>query len=413
MKKFVEIFLGILTAMGGFVEVGELVFSVNAGAKFGYRLLWVVALGTIGIIAFCEMAGRVAAVKGQPVFNLIRERAGLNAGLVTLVAANLVNLLTCTAEIGGIALVWQLLSGWPYRWLALGALLFLLAVVWVLSFQWIERVFGLFGLLMCAYLAAAYYLKPDWTEVAAGLVPGVPRLGSSSEYLLFAYFAVAIFSSVLLPYETYFYASGAIEDGWNPGDVTLNRIISVIGSVLGSLLAVALVVVGAQVFRPRQIEPQLPGEAALAASMTLGRWGLLAAVGGMFFAFAGAAIETALSGAYNLAQFLGWPWGKYRPARTAARFSLTWVVTFVLAALIIMTGVDPVSVVEYSIVFSVVILPFTYFPVLVIAGDRRVMGDEHVNGWFAEIVGWFYLVVVTLAALLAVPLLIATRGGQG
>ncbi|HEX8115880.1 MAG TPA: divalent metal cation transporter, partial [Pyrinomonadaceae bacterium] len=147
MKKPVEIFLGILTAMGGFVEVGELVFSVNSGAKFGYHLLWVVALGTVGIIAFCEMAGRVAAVKGQPVFNLIRERAGLNAGLVTLVAANLVNLLTCTAEIGGIALLWQLLSGWPYRWLALGVLLFLLTVVLVLSFQWIERVFGLLGLL--------------------------------------------------------------------------------------------------------------------------------------------------------------------------------------------------------------------------------------------------------------------------
>src|ERR671929_592709 len=115
MKKFVEIFLGILTAMGGFVEVGELVFSVNAGAKFGFSLLWVVALGTVGIIAFCEMAGRVAAVKGQPVFNLIRERAGFNAGLVTLVAANAVNLLTCAAEIGAVALIWQLLSGWPYR----------------------------------------------------------------------------------------------------------------------------------------------------------------------------------------------------------------------------------------------------------------------------------------------------------
>jgi len=413
MKKFVEIFLGILTAMGGFVEVGELVFSVNAGAKFGFRLLWVVALGTVGIIAFCEMAGRVAAVKEQPVFNLIRERAGLNAGLVTLVAANLVNLLTCTAEIGGIALLWQLLSGWPYRWLALGVLVFLLAVVWVLSFQWIERVFGLLGLLMCTYLAAAYYLNPDWWEVAAGFVPAVPRLESTSEYLLFAYFAVALLSSVMLPYETYFYASGAIEDGWNPGDVKMNRVIVIIGFTLGSLLAVGLIICGSQVFRPRQVEPQLPGAAALAASMTLGRAGLLAAIAGMFFAFAGAAIETALSGAYNLAQFLGWPWGKYRPARKAARFSLTWIVTFVLAALVVLTGVDPVSVVEYSIVFSVVILPFTYFPVLVIAGDAREMGEEHVNGWFAEIVGWFYLVVVTLAALLAVPLLIATRGGQG
>jgi manganese transport protein len=411
MKKIVEIFLGIMTAMGGFVEVGELVFSVNAGAKFGFSLLWVVALGTVGIIAFCEMAGRVAAVTEQPVFNLIRERAGLNAGLVTLVAANLVNLLTCTAEVGGIALLWQLLSGWPYRWLALGAMLFLLAVVWVLSIQWVERVFGLLGLLLCVYLGAAYYLKPDWGQVAAGFVPNVPHL-ESSEYLLFAYFVVAILSSVMLPYETYFYASGAIEDGWNPSDVKLNRIISIIGSALGSLLAVALMICGAQVFMPRQVEPQLPGEAALAASMTFGRAGLLAAIGGMFFAFAGAAIETALSGAYNLAQFLGWPWGKFRPARKAARFSLTWMITFVLAALVVLTGVDPVSVVEYSIVFSVVILPFTYFPVLVISGDRRVMGDEHANGWFANAVGWFFLAVVTLAALLAVPLLIATRGGK-
>src|SRR5256885_11097707 len=74
MKSFVEIFLGILTAMGGFVEVGELVFSVNAGAKFGYHLLWVSLIGTVGIIAYCEMAGRVAAVTEQPVFNLIRDR---------------------------------------------------------------------------------------------------------------------------------------------------------------------------------------------------------------------------------------------------------------------------------------------------------------------------------------------------
>src|SRR4051794_7820661 len=145
MKKFLEIFLGILTAMGGFVEVGELVFSINAGAKFGYSLLWVVLFGTIGIVVFCEMAGRIAAVKEQPVFNLIRERAGFNAGLVTLLAANMVNLLTCSAEIGGVALIWQLLSGWHYRALILLALLFFLVVTWTFSFQMIERVFGLFG----------------------------------------------------------------------------------------------------------------------------------------------------------------------------------------------------------------------------------------------------------------------------
>ena len=412
MKKIVELFLGILTAMGGFVEVGELVFSVNAGAKFRFALLWVLALGTVGIIAYCEMAGRIAAVKAQPVFNLVRERAGLDAGLVTLSAACMVSLLTCSAEIGGIALIWQLLSGWPYRWLILAAFLVLLLSIWVLSFQWIERVYGLLGLLMVVFLLTAVYMRPDWNQVAWGFVPQVPTLSSSKEYFVFAYFAVALLSSVMLPYETYFYASGAIEDGWKPSDVKLNRIICVFGMVLGSPLAAALVILGAQLFGPRGIEPQLPGAAALGPAAIFGKTGLVVALGGMFFAFAGAGIENALSGAYNLAQFFGWPWGKWRPARRAARFTLSWMTILALSTLVILTGIDPVSVVEYSIIFAVVLLPFTYFPVMLIANDKDFMG-EFANGPLANFVGWFFLAVVTLAALLALPLLIITRGGKG
>ena len=79
MKKLLEVFLGILTAMGGFVEIGELTFMLNGGSQFDYRLLWVVLLGTIGITVFGEISGRVAAVRGQPVFNIIRERAGTSS----------------------------------------------------------------------------------------------------------------------------------------------------------------------------------------------------------------------------------------------------------------------------------------------------------------------------------------------
>lgn len=135
MGKALELFLGILTAMGGFVEIGELTFSINAGVKFGYHLLFIVALGTVGIIVNCEMAGRVAAVAGQPVFNLIRERVGVGLGAVTLVAALAVNLLTCAAEIGGIALVWQLLAPMPYRAWVGAALVFLVVSVRVLPFK--------------------------------------------------------------------------------------------------------------------------------------------------------------------------------------------------------------------------------------------------------------------------------------
>ena len=174
MSKLLEVFLGILTAMGGFVEIGELTFTMNAGSKFQYQLVWIVLLGTVGIMVFAEMAGRVAAVKHQGVFGVIRERVGMRAGLLTMVAANLVCVLTCAAEIGAIAMLWQLLGGWPVRLLIVFALVFFLLVVWLFKFKWIERVFGLGGLLMIVFMALAWRLHPDWAQVLAGTVPQTP-----------------------------------------------------------------------------------------------------------------------------------------------------------------------------------------------------------------------------------------------
>jgi manganese transport protein len=412
MAKFAEIFLGILTAMGGFVEIGELTFTLNAGTHFDYQLLWVVAIATVGIMLYCEMAGRIAAVRHRPVFSLIRERTGYTVGLATLIAANIVCLLTCTAEIGGVALLWQLLSDWPQRMLLPLVLIFILITVWLLPFEWIERVFGLGGLLLIVFVVALVSFHPRWSDMAAGFVPRWPDVSGKRDLLLYFYYAVALASSVMLPYETYFYASGGIEDRWKPADIRLNRIIVIVGFALGSMLAVSLVGLGAEFFAQLQIEPQRPGTAALAAAVPYGTVGVIIAVLGMFFAFAGAAIETALSAAYNLAQFAGWPWGKTKRPRQAGRFTLSWIAVFVIAAIVIVSGIDPVQVVEYSIVFSVIVLPFTYLPVLLVARDKRIMG-EHANGALGNALGWFYLVFISIAALAALPLLFVTHGGQG
>jgi manganese transport protein len=182
--------------------------------------------------------------------------------------------------------------------------------------------------------------------------------------------------------------------------------------VLGSSLCVALVILGSEQLSTRSIEAQLPGTAALATGVSLGRWALVASLVGMLFAFGGAAIETTLSGAYNLAQFFGWPWGKFRKPREAPRFHAAWFILLLLSTLLILTGIDPVAVVEYSIVFAVVTLPFTYFPLLVIAADKRVM-NTFANGWLSNWLGWLFLILTTLAALCAIPLLLITHGGRG
>jgi len=117
-------------------------------------------------------------------------------------------------------------------------------------------------------------------------------------------------------------------------------------------------------------------------------------------------------GGLQPAQFAGWPWGLDKRPRDASRFALAWIAVFVLATVVVMTGIDPVSVVEYSIVFSVVVLPLSYFPVLAVARDRGIMG-AYANGPLANALGWFYLVLITVVALAALPLFVATHAGQG
>jgi manganese transport protein len=398
-----------LSAIGGFVDIGDLVFNTQAGALFGFQLLWVVVIGVVGIIVYSEMCGRVSAVAKRPVFDLIRERTGFAAGLATLVASEVVNLMTCAAEIGGVAICLQLLSGLPYRLLIPLAVVGLTVCSWILPFEWIERLFGYLGLCLLIFAVAAIKLHPDWGEVARGFVPGSHAGGTTMVYL---YYVVGLVGAAMTPYEVYFYSSGAVEDRWGLGDLGLNKVTAMVGYGLGGLLSFALMIVAAVVFLPRGISPEFLGTPPLAAEHVLSQAGLLLALVGILFAVGGAAIETSFSGAYNLAQFFGWKWGKKERPAGASRFTLSWLVIFALALLVVMTGYDPVKLTEYSVIFSVVALPLTYLPILLVANDRTYMGAK-VNGKLANILGVLYFVVILAIAVAAIPLLVLTHGGRG
>jgi manganese transport protein len=404
VKKLFQVALGIIAAIGGFVDIGELVFNTQAGADFRYQLLWAVPVGVIGIVVFAEMTGRVATVSGRPVFDVVRMRMGLNVGLVTLVASLLINLLTLAAEVGGAAIVLQLLFDVNVSTMILLSVVALVLIVYFVPFGGIERIFGYLGCALLVYVAAAVHLKPDWHEVGQGLIP---TWHSSA---LYAYFVVGVIGAALVPYEVYFYSSGAIEDRWTVKDLGLNRVNAVLGFALGGILSIALIVVAGEVFFDPQIEPGYLGTTALGAQRAFGEAGLVLALLGMLFAVGGAAVECAFSGAYTLAQFAGWEWGKYRRPREAPRFTLAWLAFFALAFVIVETGVDPVLLTEYAVILSVVALPMTYLPVLLIARDRTFMG-EHANGKLAATLGWLYFAIILLVAVAAIPLMLITDGG--
>jgi Mn2+/Fe2+ NRAMP family transporter len=150
---------------------------------------------------------------------------------------------------------------------------------------------------------------------------------------------------------------------------------------------------------------------ALPVAAAGGKIALAVVIVGFVAATFGATLETTLSGGYTLAQFFGWSWGKFRRPVHAARFHLTMIICLLIGIGVMMTGVDPVQVTEFSVVFSAIALPLTYLPILIVANDPEYMG-QHVNGRGLSAVGLVYLVIILIVSLAAIPLMIITGAGQ-
>ncbi len=409
MKSVLGITLGVLTAMGGFVDIGDIVANSETGARFGMSLAWAVLVGVVGIVVFAEMAGRVAAVSGRPVFDLVRERLGARAGLVNLLASFFITLLTLTAEIGGVALALQLVSDVNrLLWIPLAGLAVWL-VVWRVRFETMERVFGLAGLALIVMAVAWWKLGPDWGDVIHQATH--PSVTPGEGHATYAYWAIALFGAAMTPYEVFFFSSGAVEDGWTRRDLLLNKANVFIGFPLGGVLSLTLMGLTTTLFHPVGITVGTLSQSALPVSVALGRVGLALVILGFFAATFGAALETLLSCGYTISQYFGWQWGKLVHPREAARFHLLMMAAIAVAVLVGLTGVDPIKVTEYSIVLSAAALPLTYLPILVVANDRDYMGED-ANRRLSNLLGSVYLVVLVVVAVATIPLMIATKAGS-
>jgi manganese transport protein len=405
VKALLQIALGVIAAIGGFVDIGDLVFNSQAGASVGTPALWATPVGVLGIIVFAEMSGRIVAVSKKPNFVLVRERYGPRLSTFTLVASLVLTVLTLAAELGGLGFVINYFFDVSVGFFVLVALVVIAAAIYFLPFGGIERVFGYMGLALLVYIASAINLDPDWGEVGRGFVP------EAHGAAVYWYFVVGLIAAALMPYEIYFYSSGAVEEGWTPKDMLVNRANAIIGFGLGGLISVGLLVTSAQLFKPAGISPTSIGSVALMAEQPYAEVGLILALIGILFAVGGATIDTAFSAAYNLAQHQGWKWGKRFRLLSEPRFTLSLVGFLLIGFAVAQTGVDPIELTEYAVIFSIPVLPLTYLPILLVGNDRSVMG-EYVNGPLARVLGWFYFALICVLAIAAPVLFMWTNGGS-
>jgi manganese transport protein len=402
--------LGIITAVGGFVDMGELVTCSQAGAQYRFALLWTVTVGVLGIMIFIDTAGRVAITSGRAIFDVIRERLGYRVGIISLVVALLVNVLTLVIEISGMALVIEIITRVSYLWWIPVAALLVGVVLWFSSFEVVENGASLLGLSILVFVVAAIKLAPPWGEVARQMI--VPSIPSGSKLGPYGFAAISLLGAFMTPYEVFFYSSGAIEEKWTGKDYITNRVTGIVGFVFGSTIVIAMMIVAAQTFFPHGISSQIFGSIRVPVVTALGLGGLVFFLIGAFACTSGAAMEAALSTGYSACQFFGWDWGEDHEPKDAPNFAFSYLIIIVAAAIIAFTGIDPVKLTIYTTALAAFSLPFTFIPLFIIANDEEYMGDQR-NNRLVNIASVFFLVVLSIVTIGTIPLFILSGGGGG
>ena len=405
MKKIVQLALGIVTGIGGFLEIGSVTTAAQAGAAFGYQLVWALLLGLICLGFMLEMSGRFSAVSKHTVIEGLRDRFGFGFFAIVLSGVALVVFLVLVAEIGGVALSIELGTGVGIPWWALPVAFVAWLVLWKGNLNIVEDAPTVLGLLAIFFAVGAHHLHPDWSAVASGAIPSLPDDDKPHYWFL----AVSILGASISPYLMYFYSAGAVEDKWDKTYLGINRVIAGAGTAFGGLLAVAVLICSAVVFHARDIQVERFDQMARMMAVPFPEWGIVLFAFTMAITCLGATMEIALSISYMFGQGLGWHASEEGKPAEEARFSTVYTVIIAIAAVPVILGIDPIQVTTISMALTAATLPLAIVPFLILMNDESYLA-EHTNGLFSNSVVVVIMIISFVLAITAIPLQIFGGG---
>lgn len=406
-RQWIQIALGVTTAIGGFLDAGTVATAGEAGAKFGLGLVWAVLLSTFAVMLTVDMAGRFTAVSEKTYGEAIREYFGFKLFLLPLLSEIVAEGLLLAAEIGGVAIALSLFTGIPWRILYPVAALLIWVMVWRAPFDVIENGPAILGLITLSFIVGLVALGGVSHSTLTTLWHPQVKQGALADYL---YLVAAILGATISPYLLYFYSSGAREEGWQRESLLLNRVTAVVGMGFGSVGQLALIALAAAVLAPLSLSGSTLGELGLAMAKPFGWVGALLFAAVLFVTCFGAALEVVLAVSYLIAQGFGWEWGENKQPVQAARFNLTLLVFLVGAVIIGMLGSDPLQLALLASTVLALFLPISLFPFLIIMNDRSYLGNETNPRWM-NLATVAVILGASVVAAVSIPLLILSGGG--
>jgi Mn2+/Fe2+ NRAMP family transporter len=365
---------GVLAGLSDDDPAGITTYSI-LGADYGYRLLWVLAVSTVALTVFHELAVRTGIVTGKGLVALTRERYGPRVTALPVGALVAANLGTLCAEFAGIAAGMELLGG-VSRYVSVPiAAVGVSVLVLRGSFHRVEHVLLALSAVFVAYIISGFLAHPDWGAAGRGLV--VPNAPLTRHGLLVM---VATVGTTLAPWGLAFIQSYAVDKRLRVKDLGYERVDVVTGALLTGIVGLFIVVACAATLHETGAHIHDVRDAAVALRPLAGS--LAATLFGL--GFVGAALLAAaivpLSTAYSIAE------GFHRPAKVddsfaqAPLFYCTFGALVVVAAgIVLIPGAPLVSILFLSQALNAVlllaILPFMRH----IAVSEAIMGDHRLG----------------------------------
>src|ERR687885_2708689 len=226
---------GLIAANAG-DDAGGIATYSQVGAKFGYGLLWMLLLITIGLAVVQEMAGRLGAVTGRGLLDLIRARFGIGWALFAVVVVVVANGGVIITEFAGIGAAAEIFGLSKYVAVPISAVMMWYLVIGG-SYNQVEKIFLAMTLVFFAYPAAAILAHPKWGDVARGTL--IPTLRADPDYILLF---VGTVGTTITPYMQLFQQSGVVEKGVARQHYGPERIDAYVGSVFSNLIAAFIII---------------------------------------------------------------------------------------------------------------------------------------------------------------------------
>jgi len=370
---------GFITANVDNDPGGILIYS-QAGAKFGYALLWTLIPTTIALIVVQEMAARMGAITGKGLSDLIREEFGLRVTFFTMLVFALADLGNIAAEFAGIAEGLGIFHVSKYLSVVAGALLVWGLIVWG-RYKPVERILLLFSLIYFAYPVSAIFAHPNWE--AALKQTFIPE-GSlrSSEYLVMI---IGLVGTTITPWMQFYLQASVVEKGITERQYRLSRWDVIVGCFVTDIVAFFIVVACGATLYPNGIrEISKVAEAAMALKPLAGRWAALLFTTGFVNAALLAAAILPLATAYNICEGLGFESGVDKKFSEAPGFYTLYTALIAFGAgVVLLPHVPLIKLILLSQVANGILLPFILYFMLKLVNRSDLMG-KHVNSKLAN-----------------------------